>query len=77
MVTEATVRILKAPEGARPMLLGFDSIEAAGACVAAIIAAGIIPVAIEFMDKPAIEVCETFAERRLPARRRGPADRRG
>src|SRR6478672_2464784 len=49
VVTEATVRLLKASEGARPMLLGFDSSEAAGACVAAIIAAGIVPVAIEAM----------------------------
>jgi glycolate oxidase len=52
---------LKSPEGARPVLLGFPTSEAAGACVAGIIAAGIIPVAIEFMDKPAIEVCENFA----------------
>jgi glycolate oxidase len=61
VVTEATVRLLKAPEGARPMLLGFDSPEAAGACVAGIIAAGIIPVAIEFMDRAAVQVCENFA----------------
>src|SRR5215510_6251094 len=61
VVTEATVRLLKAPEGARPMLLGFDSSEAAGDCVAGIVAAGIVPVAIEFMDKPAIYVCENFA----------------
>ena len=61
VVTEATVRLLKSPEGARPILLGFSSSEAAGACVAGIIAAGIIPTAIEFMDKPAIEVCENFA----------------
>ena len=61
VVTEATVRLLKAPEGARPILLGFPSSESAGACVAGIIGAGIIPVAIEFMDKPAIEVCENFA----------------
>ena len=66
IVTEATVRLLKAPEGARPMLLGFDSSEAAGACVAGIIAAGIVPVAIEFMDKPAIEVCENFADAGYP-----------
>ena len=37
IVTEATVRILRAAEGARPMLMGFDSAEAAGGCVAAII----------------------------------------
>jgi glycolate oxidase len=61
IVTEATVRLLKAAEGARPMLIGFGSSEAAGACVAGIIAAGIIPAAIEFMDKPAIQVCENFA----------------
>jgi glycolate oxidase len=66
IVTEATVRILRAAEGARPMLLGFDSSEAAGKCVSAIIAAGIIPVAIEFMDKPAIQVCEAFAKAGYP-----------
>ena len=66
IVTEATVRILRSPEGARPMLLGFGSSEAAGKCVSAIIAAGIIPVAIEFMDKPAIQVCEAFAKAGYP-----------
>jgi len=66
IVTEATVRILRAPEGARPMLLGFSSSEAAGNCVSAIIGAGIIPVAIEFMDKPAIQVCEAFAKAGYP-----------
>jgi glycolate oxidase len=66
IVTEATVRILRSPEGARPMLLGFDSSEAAGKCVSAIIAAGIIPVAIEFMDRPAIHVCEAFAKAGYP-----------
>ncbi len=66
IATEATVRILRAAEGARPMLLGFDSSEAAGQCVSAIIAAGIVPVAIEFMDRPAIHVCETFAKAGYP-----------
>lgn len=66
IVTEATVRILRQAEGARPMLVGFASCEAAGACVSAIIASGIIPVAIEYMDKPAIEVCEAFAKAGYP-----------
>jgi glycolate oxidase len=66
VVTEATVKLIKQPEGKRPMLLGFGSAEAAGACVAGIIAAGIIPVAIEFMDHPAIHVCETFAHAGYP-----------
>ena len=66
IVTEATVRILRSAEAARPMLLGFDSSEIAGRCVSAIIASGIIPVAIEFMDKPAIQVCEAFAKAGYP-----------
>ena len=66
IATEATVRILRSAEGARPMLLGFESSEAAGQCVSAIIAAGIVPVAIEFMDKPAIQVCEDFAKAGYP-----------
>jgi glycolate oxidase len=66
VVTEATVRILRAAEGARPVLFGFDSSEAAGAAVAAIIGAGIVPVAMEFMDKPAIAICEAFAKAGYP-----------
>jgi len=66
VVTEATVRILPAPEAARPMLLGFETSKAAGACVAAIIGAGVIPVAIEFMDRPAISVCEDFSKAGYP-----------
>ncbi len=66
VVTEATVRILRSAEGARPMLMGFNSSKAAGDCVSAIIGSGIIPVAIEFMDKPAIHVCEEFAKAGYP-----------
>jgi glycolate oxidase len=66
VVTEATVRLLPAPEGTRPVLIGFDSSEAAASCVAAIIAAGIVPVAIEFMDRPAIHVCEHFVPAGYP-----------
>ncbi len=66
MVTEVTVRILRSPEGARAMLAGFGSNEVAGACVDAIISSGIIPVALEFMDKPAIHACEAFAHAGYP-----------
>jgi glycolate oxidase len=66
IITEAIVRILRAAEGARPVLFGFDRSEDAGAAVAAIIAAGIVPVAMEFMDKPAIEICEAFAKAGYP-----------
>ena len=51
VVTEAWLRILPKPEGARPVLMGFASNEVAGACVADIIKAGVLPVAIEFMDR--------------------------
>lgn len=66
IVTEATVRLLALPEGARPVLFGFPSSEDAGGCVSDIIAAGIIPVAIEFMDRPAIAICEAFAQAGYP-----------
>ena len=66
VITEASVRLLAAPEGARPVLIGFDSAKAAASCVAAIIASGIVPVAIEFMDRPAIHVCEHFVPAGYP-----------
>jgi glycolate oxidase len=66
ILTEVTVRILHSPEGARAMLAGFGSNEIAGECVDAIIASGIIPVALEFMDRPAIHACEAFAHAGYP-----------
>ncbi len=66
ILTEVTVRILHAPEGARAMLAGFASNEIAGQCVDAIISSGIIPVALEFMDRPAIHACEAFAHAGYP-----------
>ena len=66
VVTEATLRILPKPEGARPVLMGFDSNEVAGACVSDIIKAGVLPVAIEFMDRPCIRACEDFAKAGYP-----------
>jgi glycolate oxidase len=66
VVTEAWLRILPKPEGARPVLVGFSSNEVAGACVADIIRAGILPVAIEFMDRPCIRATEAFAKAGYP-----------
>lgn len=66
VVTEATLRILRKPEGARPVLMGFSSNEVAGACVSDIIRAGVLPVAIEFMDRPCIRACEAFAHAGYP-----------
>ena len=66
VVTEATLRILAKPEGARPVLIGFDSNEVAGACVSDIIRAGVLPVAIEFMDRPVIRAAENFTHAGYP-----------
>ncbi len=66
VVTEATLRILRKPEGARPVLMGFDDNEVAGQCVSDIIKSGILPVAIEFMDRLCIEACENFAHAGYP-----------
>ena len=66
VVTEATLRILPKPEGARPVLMGYDSNEVAGQVVSDIIKAGVLPVAIEFMDRPCIRACEAFAKAGYP-----------
>jgi glycolate oxidase len=60
VVTEVTVRILPKPTTARALLIGFAATEDAGNCVAAIIAAGIIPGGMEMMDRPAIHAAEAF-----------------
>ncbi len=60
IVTEVTVRILPKPATAKAMLLGFHSVEEAGALVGDIIAAGVIPAGLEMMDSPAIRAAEAF-----------------
>ncbi len=66
VVTEVTVRILKKPECARAVLVGFASSEDAGECVSRIIGAGIIPGGMEMMDRPAIHAVEEFVHAGYP-----------
>jgi len=66
VITEVTVRILRTPETARALLIGFPSNESGGECVAAIIGAGIIPGGMEMMDKPAIHATEEFTHAGYP-----------
>jgi glycolate oxidase len=66
VVTEITVRILKKPESARAVLVGFARAEDAGECVSRIIGAGIIPAGMEMMDKPAIHAVEQFVHADYP-----------
>src|SRR6267154_845476 len=62
VVTEVTVRILPKPAAARALLIGFATTQDAANCVAAVIAAGIIPAGMEMMDRPAIHAAEAFVK---------------
>jgi len=55
IVTEVTLRLLRKPEVTRTFFATFPSTDEAGNAVSAIIAAGILPAAIEMMDRLAIE----------------------
>ena len=66
VITEVTLRIIREPQSARAMLLGFPDNESAGACVAGIISAGIIPAGIEMMDEFAIKAAEDFVHAGYP-----------
>ncbi|THD77089.1 MAG: FAD-binding protein [Phenylobacterium sp.] len=66
VITQVTVRLLPTPQTARALLLGFPSVEAAGATVGDIIAAGIIPAGLEMMDRPAIAAAEAFVHAGYP-----------
>jgi glycolate oxidase len=67
---EATLRLLPLPEATRTVLAAYGSLEAAGDAVAATIAAGILPVAMEIMDALAIEAAESSVSAGYP---RAPA----
>jgi glycolate oxidase len=66
IVTEVVVRLLPLPERVETLLAAFDSTDAAGEAVSAIIAAGILPSAIEMMDRLAIEAAEAAVAAGLP-----------
>jgi glycolate oxidase len=66
VVTEVTVRILRKPETARALLIGFPTSVAAGDCVAGVIGAGIIPGGMEMMDRPAIHAAEDYVQAGYP-----------
>ncbi len=66
VVTEVTVRILPKPANVRAMLIGFPTIEAAGECVARVIAQGIIPAGMEMMDRACVHAAENFVHAGYP-----------
>ncbi len=66
VVTKATLRILRRPEAVLTLLAGFDTIDAAGAAVSAIIACGIVPAAVEMMDRLTIDAAEAAVHPGFP-----------
>ncbi len=66
VVTQITVRILRRPETVQTLLAAFDTIDAGGAAVSDIIGAGIIPAAVEMMDKLAIRAAEAAVHPNFP-----------
>jgi glycolate oxidase len=58
IATRVTLRIVRVPETVRTLLAGFESTDSAGSAVSAIVAAGILPAAIEMMDRLTIEAAE-------------------
>ncbi|MCD2510983.1 FAD-linked oxidase C-terminal domain-containing protein [Comamonas endophytica] len=60
VVTEVTVRLIPKPQLARCIMASFADVRQAGAAVAQVIAAGIIPAGLEMMDKPMTAAVEDF-----------------
>jgi glycolate oxidase len=67
IVTKVTLRLLRVPEAVRTLLAAFDSTAQAGSAVSEIIAAGIIPAAVEMMDRLTIEAAELAVAPGYPA----------
>jgi glycolate oxidase len=67
VTTGVTVRLLRSPEAVQTLLAGFAHTDDAGAAVSAIIAAGIVPAAVEMMDALAIEAAEAAVRCGYPA----------
>ncbi len=66
VITEVTVKILKKPQSVRAVLIGFDTIEDSGNCVADIISKGIVPAGMEIMDRPLIKATDDYAKAGYP-----------
>ncbi len=62
ITTEVTVKLTPKPQLARVVMASFDNVENAGEAVAAVIGAGIVPAALEMMDKLAIHAVEDFVQ---------------
>ena len=66
IVTKVLVRLLPNPPAVRTLLMGFPEVAGAAATVSAVIAAGVVPAALEMMDRPLIRAVENFVHAGLP-----------
>ena len=66
VVTKVILRLLRKPASVRTLLAAFDSTEAAGNAVSGIIGEGIIPAAVEMMDRTTIEASEAAVHPNFP-----------
>ena len=67
IATEVTLRVLRRPEAIVTLLAAFDSTDAAGAAVSVVVAARILPAAMEMMDRLTIEAAEAAVHADYPA----------
>jgi glycolate oxidase len=68
VVTKATLRLLRKPEAVLTLLAAFDSLDAAGSAVSSIISHGIVPAAVEMMDRLTIQAAEAAVHPNFPDR---------
>jgi glycolate oxidase len=66
IATEITLRLMRRPEAVQTLLAAFPHTDAAGDAVSGIIAAGIVPAAVEMMDRLAIEAAEAAVHANYP-----------
>ena len=66
VVVEVVVKILRKPPVTRTLMASFPTVVSAGECVAAIIADGVVPAAMEFMDRRAAEAIEDYNQPGYP-----------
>jgi glycolate oxidase len=67
LVTEIDVRLMRLPEAVRVCVAAFADVESASEAVSAIIGAGIVPVALEIMDRLIIRAVEAHYHAGYPA----------
>ncbi|MDQ1696927.1 MAG: glycolate oxidase [Frankiaceae bacterium] len=67
IATEVTVRLTRSPESVQTLLAAFNGMDEAGSAVSAVIAAGVLPAAVEMMDALSIEAAEAAVRCRYPA----------